>query len=66
VQGVRKKGRGRANQVVVSFWFCACCCWHAAAVTREIADSISSHERKFTMVAELSRGLSFEHDIRPT
>lgn len=39
---------------------------HAAAVTREIADSIRSHERKSTMVAELSRGLSFEHDIRPT
>lgn len=32
---------------------------HAAAVTREIADSISSHERRFTMVAKLESRFFF-------
>lgn len=39
----------------------ACCA--GKLLIREIADSISSHERRFTMVAELNRSFSFEHVI---
>lgn len=64
---MRKKGRGRAygsNYCFVSaLWLLLLC---MQPLTREIADSISSHERRFTTVAGLNRGPSFERDIRIT
>lgn len=64
---VRKKGRGRTYRLnycfVMALWLLPL---RMQPLTCKIADSISSHERRFTMVTGLNRDPSFEYDIRLT
>ena len=65
--GPEKKGAiERTGRIAVSFRFRGCCMLCRQSLIREIADSISSLERRFTYrIAELNRSLSFERVIPP-